>query len=119
MELLINRTRDDAKSFDSLADYLYVKMLEAQQSQAKFQFLNPWSWVTLLAGILSVVTFIFLIMLRLKVRTLSVLLLARGLYLFLVFPWFSNCRRHRLPRHILIILQFGPFIFKRFPISYL
>jgi len=76
MGSIINQTKKRQKTFTNLADYIYDKML--QQDQFSFQFLNPWSWVTLISGLLSGLACIGVFWLTCKYRQFHFLLLARG-----------------------------------------
>jgi len=64
--------------YDNLAHYLFNEMITVHDSQSGFAFFSPWTWLSILGWILGVVAFILVIMLRIKVKPLFVLLMARG-----------------------------------------
>jgi len=78
MAMIINSTKTSADVYDNLAHYLFNAMITAQDSKRGFDFFSPWTWLSILGWILGVVAFILVIMLRMKVKPLFVLLMARG-----------------------------------------
>jgi len=78
MEMIINSTKTSADVYDNLAHYLFNEMITAQDSQSSFDFFRPWTWLSILGWILGIAAFILVIMLRIKVKPLFVLLMARG-----------------------------------------
>ena len=78
MAMIINSTKTSADVYDNLAHYLFNEMITTQTSRQGFDFFSPWTWLSILGWILGVAAFIMVIMLRMKVRPLFVLLMARG-----------------------------------------
>ena len=78
MEMVINSTKTSAKVYDNLAHYLFNKMITAQDNAGDFDFFSPWTWFTILEWIVAVAALVLVIILRLKVRPLFFLLMARG-----------------------------------------
>ena len=74
---MINRTKQDAETYSSLAHYLFNEILQANAKQSAFDILNPFSWLTIFGWITSVFALILAIFLRVKMHSLSLLLLAR------------------------------------------
>ena len=77
MVKLINRTKQDAKSFDSLSHYLWNEIMKANDNQNEFNFFSPFSWLTIFGWIFSLLALVLAIMLRFKVRTISMMLMVR------------------------------------------
>jgi len=78
MAMIINITKTSADVYDNLAHYLFNEMITTQGSKRGFDFFSPWTWLSILGWILGVVAFILVIMLRIKIKPLFVLLMARG-----------------------------------------
>ena len=78
MAMIINSTKTSADVYDNLAHYLFNEMITTQTSSKGFDFFSPWTWLSILGWILGVVAFIMVIMLRMKIKPLFVLLMARG-----------------------------------------
>ena len=78
MAMIINSTKTSADVYDNLAHYLFNEMITTQGSKSGFDFFSPWTWLSILGWILGVIAFILVIMLRIKIKPLFVLLMARG-----------------------------------------
>ena len=74
---MINRTKQDAETYSSLAHYLFNEILEANAQQSAFDVLNQFSWLTIIGWVTSVLALILAIFLRVKVHSLTLLLLAK------------------------------------------
>lgn len=77
LETIVNRTKDDAESYESLAHYLFNSILKAHSKQGDFDFLNVFTWLTITAWFIAAVALVMVIFLRYKLRSLTLLLLAR------------------------------------------
>jgi len=78
MSEIINSTKQSTKVYDNLAHYLFNQMLQAHDTRGEFDFFSPWTWLTILGWIVSGVALVLVVMLRIKVRSLSMLLMARA-----------------------------------------
>jgi len=74
---MINRTKQDAETYSSLAHYLFNEILEAHAEQSAFNVLNLFSWLTIILWVISVLVLILAMFLRVKVHSLTLLLLAK------------------------------------------
>jgi len=45
MTKLINRTKQDAKSFDSLSHYPWNEIMKVNENQNEFNLFSPFSWL--------------------------------------------------------------------------
>jgi len=80
MELVINSTKNSGLIYDNLAHYLFNQLIKAHDSQNDFDLLSPWTWLTFSGWVLSAVAFVLAILLRIKLRSLTVLLLASNFH---------------------------------------
>jgi len=78
MEIVINSTKTSAKVYDNLTHYLFNEMITAQDNTGDFDFFSPWTWFTILGWLVAIAALVLVIMLRLKVRPLFFLLMAKG-----------------------------------------
>jgi len=76
--MVINSTKNSANVYDNLAHYLFNEMITTQDNAKDFDFLSPWTWFMILGWIVAIASLVLVIMLRLKVRPLFLLLMARG-----------------------------------------
>jgi len=77
MTKLINRTKQDAKSFDSLSHCLWNEIMKVNENQNEFNLFSPFSWLTIFGWIFSLLALCLAVMLRFKVRTISMMLMVR------------------------------------------
>jgi len=77
MEHIINVTKQSGKVYDSLATHLFNEMLKAHDDQGKFDLLSPFTWISILMWIASMFALVLVVLLRFKVRSLTMLLMAR------------------------------------------
>jgi len=78
MKEIINATKHSAQVYDSLAHYLYTKMAVAHYKPTDFDVLSPWAWMSIFGWILSVIAVAMAIMLKVKIRSLTMVLMARA-----------------------------------------
>jgi len=78
MEMVINSTKTSADVYDNLAHYLFNEMIKAPDSAGDFDFFSTWTWFTIVGWIMSCAALVLVIMMRLKVRPLFFMLMARG-----------------------------------------
>ena len=77
LQTIINRTKADIPVYESLSHYILNSIIKAHTKEGDFDVLNPFTWLTVLGWIISAFALILAVMLRYKVRSLSLLLLAR------------------------------------------
>ena len=73
-------TKNSGVIYDNLAHYLFNQLIKAHGSQNDFDLLSPWTWLTFLGWLVSAVALVLAILLRIKLRSLTMLLLARNFY---------------------------------------
>ena len=56
MTKLINRTKQIAKSFDSLSHYLWNEIMKVNENQNEFNLFSPFSWLTIFGWIFLLLT---------------------------------------------------------------
>jgi len=78
MKEIINATKHSAEVYDSLAHYLFTKMAVAHYKPTDFDPLSPWAWMSIFGWILSVIAVAMAIMLKIKIRSLTMVLMARA-----------------------------------------
>jgi len=59
---------------------LFNPLIKAHGSQNDFDLLSPWTWLALLGWLVSAVALVLAILLRIKLRSLTMLLLARNFH---------------------------------------
>jgi len=77
MELVINSTKNSGVIYDNLAHYLFNQLIKAHDSQNDFDLLSSWTWLIIAGWSISAVALLLAILLRIKLRSLTMLLLAR------------------------------------------
>ena len=80
MELVINSTKNSGVVYDNLAHYLFNQLIKAHDSQNNFDLLSPWTWLIIVGWLISAVALVLAILLRIKLRSLTMLLLARNFH---------------------------------------
>jgi len=78
MKEIINATKNSGEVYDHLAHYLFNQMAKAHYKPGDFDVLSPWAWMSIFGWILSFVALTLVIMLRIKVRSLTMLVMARA-----------------------------------------
>ena len=78
MESIINHTKDDTTVFENLAHYIFNSLISAHSRQGDFDFLSVFTWLSIFGWITSGVALTLVIFLRFKVRSLTLLLMARA-----------------------------------------
>jgi len=76
MEQIIYATKQSGKVYDNLATYLFNDMIKAHDDQGKFDLLSLFTWITILMWIASMFALVLLVLLRFKVRSLALILMA-------------------------------------------
>ena len=71
---VLNETKQDSVMFDNLAHYLYNVLLSSHTQNPSFDLWNPYDWLLMIASVSSFLALILAIILRLRVRTLFLLL---------------------------------------------
>ena len=80
MELVINSTKNSGVIYDNLAHYLFNQLIKAHDSQNDFDLLSSWTWLIIVGWLISAVALLLAILLRIKLRSLTMLLLARNFH---------------------------------------
>jgi len=77
MEMVINSTKSSAQVYDNLAHYLFNQMVKAHDSQSQFDLLSPFTWVTIFSWITSIVALALVIILRIRMHSLTMMMTLR------------------------------------------
>jgi len=77
MEQIINATKQSGKVYDNLATYMFNDLIKAHNDQGKFDLVSPFTWITILMWVASMFALVLVVLLRFKVRSLTMLLMAR------------------------------------------
>ena len=80
MELVINSTKNSGVVYDNLAHYLFKQMIKAHDNENNFDLLSLRTWLTIIGWLISAVALVLAILLRIKLWSLTMLLLARNFY---------------------------------------
>ena len=86
LEMVINSTKTSVQMYYNLAHYLFNEMFKAHNSQTKFNLLSPFTWVTIFGWITSIIALASIIMLRIKVRSLTMMMTLRAAHAAPVLP---------------------------------
>jgi len=78
LEEIINQTKNDEKSFNSLSNFIYNEVLKAQTENRDFNVFNMFDWAIVFAILFGLLGLALAVRLHFKVRTLYVLLAASG-----------------------------------------
>jgi len=71
---VLNQTKRDSLMFDNLAHYLYNVLLSSHTHNPSFDLWNPYDWLLIIASACSVLALILAIILKLRIRTIFLLL---------------------------------------------
>ena len=71
-----NNTKQSAVVYDNLAHFLFNQLVRAHNNQNSFDLLSPWTWLTIFSWITSGIALVLVILLRIKLRSLTLLLMA-------------------------------------------
>jgi len=77
MEGIINSTKQSSVVFENLAHYIFNRLVEAHDSEGDFDLLSPWTWISIIMWITSGFALVMVILLRFKLRSLTLLMMAR------------------------------------------
>jgi len=78
LEMVINSMKHSAQVYDNLAHYLFNQMIKAHDSETKFDLLSPFTWVTIFSWVTSITALASVAMLRIKVRSLTLMMAVRA-----------------------------------------
>jgi len=78
MTSLINNTQNDVLVYENLQHYLFNRIMQSHSKQSDFDFLNPYTWLTIIGWITSAIAIIMVLLLHFRVRSMTILLMARG-----------------------------------------
>ena len=76
LEMVINATSHSGLVYDNLAHFLFNQMIRAHDTRNNFDLLSVWTWLSILGWCASVVALILVIVMRIKLRSLTLLLMA-------------------------------------------
>jgi len=85
-EMVINSTKTSAQVYDNLAHYLFNQMVEAHDSENKFDLSSPFTWVTIFGWITSIIALALVIMLCIRVHSLTMMMTLRAAHAALALP---------------------------------
>ena len=75
MEQVINTTKNSGTVYKSLAHYLFNEMVKAHDSSGNFDLLSVWTWLSIFGWCAFGAALVLVVMLRIKVRSLTLLLI--------------------------------------------
>ena len=78
MEEVNNATKTSGTVYENLAHYLFNNMIHAHTLSNDFDLLSPWTWLSIIGWIASAIALVLVVISRINLRSLSLLLMARG-----------------------------------------
>ena len=78
LEQIINVTKGSGVVYVNLAHYLFNQMVKAHDTRNQFDLLSPWTWISILGWFAGGTDLVLVVMLRIKIRPLFLLLMARN-----------------------------------------
>jgi len=78
MAEIINATKNSEQVYDHLAHYLFTQMSKVHYKPTDFDVMSPWAWMSIFGWILSIISLALVILLKFKVRSLTMVLMARA-----------------------------------------
>jgi len=78
MAEIINTTKNSEQVYDHLAHYLFTQMSKVHYKPTDFDVMSPWAWMSIFGWILSIISIAMVILLKFKVRSLTLVLMARA-----------------------------------------
>ena len=86
LKMVINSTKTSAQVYDNLAHYLFNQMVKAHDSENKFDLLSSFTWVTIFGWITSIIALALVIMLHIKVCSLTMMMAIKAADVALALP---------------------------------
>ena len=77
LEMVINSTKSSSKVYDDLAHFLFNEIVKANDMQNSFDLFSPFTWLSIFSWIASAIAIILVIILRVKVRSLTMMMAIR------------------------------------------
>ena len=77
METIVNSTKNSASVYDDLAHYIFNQMATVDLD-SEWDWFSPWSWATIIGWIVAGAALILVIRMHFKLRTLTMIFMARG-----------------------------------------
>ena len=78
MQAVINNTKQSVNVYDDLSHFLFNEMVKAHTAQGHMDLLSWYTWVTIFSWIASIIAIILVVRFNFKVKSLSLLLMARS-----------------------------------------
>jgi len=86
LEMVINSTKTSAQVYDNLAHSLFIQVVKAHDSDNKFDLLSPFTWVTIFGWITSIITLALVIMICIRVCSLTNMMAIKAANAALTLP---------------------------------
>jgi len=77
LQKMVNATKADKDSFQSLSEYLFQSILDDQMDQPIFQVFNIWHWISAISFIVAICAFGAVIFLSWRMRVLSAMMITQ------------------------------------------